>query len=286
MFRIGEFSRIAQTAVSQLRYYDEIGLFQPEHIDKFTGYRYYRATQLPDLNRILAMKDLGLSLEQIKRLVVNHVSAEEIRGMLSLKKAQVEQELHEKIERLHHIEARLRQVEQEGEMSHDDIVLKEIPSQPFFSFREVMPDIRKSQLYLKEMRKLLPSRISKRTLSYFTAVYHSEAFALEDVDVQMGFLLNDGVDEVVQLKSGPELKMNILPRVETAACVVRIGGMTNGIESYANIGHWMESNGYQMSGPVRELFIVPPNPEKIDETVCEIQFPVTLDQSNLLQLSS
>ncbi len=43
MFRIGDFSRIAQTAITQLRYYDEIGLFQPEHIDQFTGYRYYRA---------------------------------------------------------------------------------------------------------------------------------------------------------------------------------------------------------------------------------------------------
>ena len=93
MFRIGEFSRIAQTPITQLRYYDEIGLFQPEHTDKFTGYRYYRAAQLPDLNRILAMKELGLTLEQIKRLVADDVSAEEIRGMLSLKKAQVEQEL-------------------------------------------------------------------------------------------------------------------------------------------------------------------------------------------------
>ena len=52
MFRIGQFSKIAQTAVSQLRYYDQIGLFQPEHTDRFTGYRYYRAAQLPDLNRI------------------------------------------------------------------------------------------------------------------------------------------------------------------------------------------------------------------------------------------
>ena len=286
MFRIGEFSRIAQTAITQLRYYDEIGLFQPEHIDQFTGYRYYRAAQLPDLNRILAMKDLGLTLDQIKRLVEDHVSAEEIRGMLNLKKAQVEQELHNHIERLHHIEARLRQVEKDGEMALDDIILKEIPSQPFFSFRETLSDIRQSQLYLKEMSQLLPSRIGKKKMSHFTAVYHSEAFAMENVDIQMGFLLKDGVDDVIQLKSGPELAMHILPHVETAACVVRVGGMTNGFESYGNIGQWIESNGYKMSGPVRELFIVPPNPQKIEETVCEIQFPVTLNQSNLVQYAS
>ena len=278
MFRIGEFSRIAQTAITQLRYYDEIGLFQPDYIDPHTGYRYYRAAQLPDLNRILAMKDLGLTLDQIKRLVAEDVSADELRGMLTLKKAQVEQELHEKIERLHHIEARLKQVEQDGEMKLDDIVLKELPSQPFFSFRTMLPDIRKSTLYLKEMGKLLPRRIPKKKLGYFTAVYHSEAFAMENVDIEMGFLLNEGFDNAIQLSSGPELKMNILPRVETAACVVRVGGMPNGFESYANIGHWMEANGYRMSGNVREVFIVTPNPERIEETVCEIQLPVTLDR--------
>ncbi|WP_420630683.1 MerR family transcriptional regulator [Candidatus Leptofilum sp.] len=276
MFRIGEFSRIAQTTVKQLRYYDEIGLFQPEHIDRFTGYRYYRAAQLPDLNRILAMKDLGLTLEQIKRLVADDVSADEIRGMLSLKKAQVEQELHQQIERLHHIEARLRQVEQEGEMAVDDIVLKELPPQPFFSFRETLPHIRKSQLYLKEMKKLLPSRLPKKALSHFAAVYHSQAFELESVDIEIGFLLNEGVDEAVQLRSGPELTMNILPRVETAACAVRVGTLPDGYESYANMGRWMEANGYEMAGNVREVFIVPPNPERVEETVCEIQLPVTL----------
>ncbi len=91
---------------------------------------------MPDLNRILAMKDLGLTLDQIKRMVADEISADEIRGMLSLKKAQVEQELHQQIERLHHIEARLRQVEKEGGMTLDDIVMKELPSEPFFAFEK------------------------------------------------------------------------------------------------------------------------------------------------------
>ena len=117
MFRIGEFSKIAQTPITQLRYYDQIGLFQPEQIDQFTGYRYYKASQLPDLNRILAMKGLGLTLEQIQRLVVDSVSADEIRGMLSLKKAQIEQELQGQMMTLRQIEARLKQVEKEGELS-------------------------------------------------------------------------------------------------------------------------------------------------------------------------
>ncbi len=67
MFKIGEFSKIAQSSTSQLQYYDRIGLFQPRYIDGFTNYRCYQAAQLPDLNRILAMKEFGLTLEEIQK---------------------------------------------------------------------------------------------------------------------------------------------------------------------------------------------------------------------------
>ena len=60
MFRIGEFSKLARVTARQLRYYDEYGMLQPAHIDAETGYRYYSATQLPRLHRILALKELGL----------------------------------------------------------------------------------------------------------------------------------------------------------------------------------------------------------------------------------
>lgn len=62
MIRIGLFSKLSQVPVKTLRYYNEIGLLEPAEIDSFTGYRYYSVTQLPRLNRILALKDLGLSL--------------------------------------------------------------------------------------------------------------------------------------------------------------------------------------------------------------------------------
>ncbi len=279
MFRIGEFSKIAQTAISQLRYYDQIGLFQPEHTDPFTGYRYYRAAQLPDLNRILAMKELGLTLEQIKRLVMDNVSAEEIRGMLSLKKAQVEQELHASIERLRHIEARLRQIEQEGELSQDDIVIKELPAQPLYSFRTTYPDIRGASMHRIEMTKLLPSHIPEKKLGYFVAIVHEDAFAIENVDIEIGFLLNAVVDEPVQLSSGHQLTMRMLPPVEMAACVVRVGCMENGYACYAKIGRWLEANDYRLAGPVRDVFIVQAPPDRIEEMVCEIQYPVTLERS-------
>lgn len=96
MFKIGDFSKIAQVSIRLLGYYDEIGLLKPAQIDGESGYRYYTVEQLPQLNCILALKELGLSLDQIRRMS----AAEEIRGMLLLKRTQIEQAINEEALRL------------------------------------------------------------------------------------------------------------------------------------------------------------------------------------------
>src|SRR5574339_582645 len=67
MIRIGDFSKLSRVSVKTLRYYDETGLLKPVHVDPFTGYRLYEYSQLSTLHRILALKDLGFSLEEIGR---------------------------------------------------------------------------------------------------------------------------------------------------------------------------------------------------------------------------
>ena len=71
MFKIGEFAQICRVTVRTLRYYDEIGLLKPAHVDPWTGYRYYARDQAARLNRILTLKDLGLSLEQVGPMLDN-----------------------------------------------------------------------------------------------------------------------------------------------------------------------------------------------------------------------
>lgn len=82
--------------------------------DAQTGYRYYSIRQLPRLNSILALKELGLSLEQIGPLLKDAISTAELRGMLTMKRAQVEQTLHAEAARLRHIESRIAQIDNEG----------------------------------------------------------------------------------------------------------------------------------------------------------------------------
>ena len=95
MFRIGEFAQIAQVSTRQLRHYDQLGLLRPLTTDAVTGYRYYSMRQLPRLNAILALKELGLTLDQIGSQLENEITASELRGMLTMKRAQIEQLLHE-----------------------------------------------------------------------------------------------------------------------------------------------------------------------------------------------
>src|SRR5258705_6262816 len=100
MIRIGDFSQMGQVSVRTLRLYDELGLLKPAYIDKFTDYRYYAIEQLPRLNRILALKDLGFSLEQIARLINEPISAEQLQGMLTLKQNEIEREVQDAQSRL------------------------------------------------------------------------------------------------------------------------------------------------------------------------------------------
>ncbi len=66
MYKIGELSKLSRIPVKTLRYYDSVGLLPPDEIDSFTGYRYYSAAKLSDCYRIVALKELGFSLDEIK----------------------------------------------------------------------------------------------------------------------------------------------------------------------------------------------------------------------------
>ena len=81
-----------------LRHYDQMGLLKPSQTDEWTGYRYYTIEQLARLHRIIALKGLGFSLEQVADLLNRGetVPALELRGMLKLRQAEITRELQEK----------------------------------------------------------------------------------------------------------------------------------------------------------------------------------------------
>src|SRR5690349_19664882 len=92
-FKIGDFSQLGQVSVRTLRLYDQLDLIKPAETDQWTGYRYYTLDQLPRLHRILALKDLGLSLDQIAQLLKNDLPVKQMREMLLQKQTELAQQL-------------------------------------------------------------------------------------------------------------------------------------------------------------------------------------------------
>src|SRR6059036_1535557 len=122
MLTIGAFARLGGVSVRTLRHYEQVGALMPAETDPATGYRYYRARQLARLHRIQALKDLGLSLQQLGPLLDDDLSAAQLSGMLALTRVQLAERVAEDQARLARVEQRLRYIEMEDDMSIDMVI--------------------------------------------------------------------------------------------------------------------------------------------------------------------
>ena len=138
MIRIGDFSELRHVTIKTLRFYDEMGLLKPISVVRFTGYRCYEYNQLPRLHRILALKDLGFSLEEIGQLITGDLSTEQMRGMLKLRQSGIRQKVREEVESLERMDVWLKQIEQEDTMSKNDFVIKKVNPVTVVSTRGVV----------------------------------------------------------------------------------------------------------------------------------------------------
>ena len=68
MLKIGLFSKLSRVSIRMLRYYDEMGLLRPAYIDPDSDYRYYREDQLQTVGWITALRDMGFSLADVRRM--------------------------------------------------------------------------------------------------------------------------------------------------------------------------------------------------------------------------
>jgi DNA-binding transcriptional MerR regulator/effector-binding domain-containing protein len=271
MFTVGEFSRLAQVSKRLLRYYDEIGLLKPVHTDPLTGYRYYSAQQLPDLNRILALKELGLSLDQIQRVLKDKVSMDEMQGMLLLKKAEVEQTLAAELQRIRNIESRLQFIRQRETDKPLDVIVKQIPAQPVLSLRMVMPSFEEGMAFLGQIMTALPP---KSPYGLFFNIWYSGGPYEPDSEVEVGRFVEAKTHAPVPLEKGLQLTYRELPAVATMATFVATGPIETVHIGYSAIGIWAETNGYRFAGEPREVVLQLPQTADGDGGITELQYPV------------
>ena len=272
MFLIGEFSKISRVSKRLLRYYDAIDLLKPAHIDEETGYRYYSANQLSRLNRILALKDLGLSLEQITQMLEADISDDEIQGMLLLKKAEAEQALLEDLQRLRLIETRL-QLNQSADRS-PDVVIKSIPTQPFLAARVQFPTSEELMQYVAELLHVVPAQLSPTVLGAFAGIFFTDDFSQTNHDVELGFFLKRPFSKTIIITDEHRLSPYALPAVETMATAVQVGAPDPVLVGLNKIAHWIEANGYRIAGPYREIGYGVTSTTDLSEVAIEIQIPI------------
>ena len=269
MIKIGDFARLSQVSVVTLRYYDELDLLKPVKVDAFSGYRFYSADQLPRLNRILALKDLGFSLEQVKLMLADGLTPEQLRGMLALQRKEVEKRLAEEQDRLARIEARLRQIELEDKMPIYDVIVKTTPRMVVASRRVTIPTNDQVPQYLgpayMEVYDHIRQQGARDTGPCF-ALWHSPADVYENEDAEAIVPIDRPV------KQTERVKVYELPPTQVAA-VVHQGNFEDFTQGHAALLEWIDANGYQIAGPYREIYIKHEKDDLSDSTT-EIQFPV------------
>ncbi|NLX10526.1 MAG: MerR family transcriptional regulator [Chloroflexi bacterium] len=271
MLKIGIFARVSRVSIKTLRYYDEIGLLRPSEIDPWTGYRYYAVGQLARLNRILALKDLGLSLEQIGQLLDEDMPAEQIRGMLRLKQAEVRQRVEAEQERLARVEARLRQIELEGKMPDYEVVIKEVEPVRVARMCATVACMEEMGPAIGQMFGQLGQAIGQSQTARFAGptitCYHEMNETQTDIQIEAAFPISGtlpeaGGIEVVELPAG------------TMACVVHRGSFESMAGAYSALFAWIEQNGYQIVAPTREVYLQYEPDGDPAQYVTELQFPV------------
>lgn len=274
MFKIGEFSRIARVSARLLRYYDELGLLKPGVVDASTGYRYYTSAQLQRLNRILVLRDLGLTLEQIGDVVENS-SADQLRAMLELRRADSERAVAEERTRLRHIEARIAQLDAGADVL-DDVVIRAEPAQRIVAVRDTVSSFVEARQLIGELARTLPRRLPPGALGAVIGIAHSTEFEPDSIDVELGFMLNGDVASDLAPMGQRILRVRELPAVSHMATCVRVGLPEHAHLITGKIGQHVERHGYRLAGPSREVFLRPPRPDRMEESVVEMQFPVEL----------
>lgn len=253
MLNIGEFARLGQVSPRMLRHYDEIGLLKPERVEAANSYRLYSVHQLGRLHRIVALRDMGFSLDQIRELLLDDVSVVELRGMLRLRRAQIAQTVDDEQQRLRRVEAHLRALEWSDTMEPQDVIIK--PTQPIRVAQATAGGLTQADIgeafsrLMPQVTAHLESVGAKPGIS--VAVYQDDGGATPEGEIVLSVGFDIGDQDV---PDSDTVRVVDLPVTEVAAAIYR--GDADGIPAaWEPLARWIEDSGYQLVGNCRELYL-------------------------------
>lgn len=265
-FKIGDFSRLSRVPVSTLRYYDDIGLFKAAEVDTFSGYRFYTVDQMVQLNYILALRDLGFTLDQIARQLEEDLSLEQMKGMLKMKKAEIQQNIDKELERLARVETRLQQIDQQKKQPNYEIVLKDIDPCRVIGLRGMMPSF-SDVVHLFDKVYAHIGRYGARAAGPALTLYHDKEFREDQIDMEAAAPIHGSFPD-----DPPIITRELAGCL--AASAIHSGSYTDLWRAWHALGYWVAANNLEIAGPSREVYLREGPGTATDEYVTEIQLPV------------
>jgi DNA-binding transcriptional MerR regulator len=272
MLKIRDFARLADISTVTLRHYDEIGLFKPSRVDPATGYRFYAVDQLPQLHRILALKDLGLGLSQIVQILAEGLHPAALQGMLRLKQAELQQRIEVEQEQLSRISARLQYLEQGGCMPPYEVVLKAVRSTTAVSLHLSHTEIAHKWKHANALMALLKQH-DIASIDHLHLLYEEseDSNLRSELQIAIPVELVDACTLVE--KSEGRVVLCELPAVARMASILHRGNPYTIIEALQVLGTWIEANHYTIVGGPRRAVCLRKD-GNMDDYLTEIQFPV------------
>ena len=271
MYRIGQFSRFTKVTVKALRFYEEEGLLEPDWTDPVNGYRYYSTAQLPRAHRIVALRQCGFSIPEIRQVL----AGKNIGPLFVDRKRELEKQVIETASQLASINHYLENIGKEDGMAYE-IVVKELPCVLVYGKRMTVENY---DSYFTEIPKIGEEMLAANPRlrcaddpPYCFIIYHDGEYREHDIDVEF-------CEAVVDRGNGKEtdtIKFKLVDRVPQAACVLHKGPYSTLAFAYRAVFDWIENNGYIPSESPRESYIDGIWNKKDDaEWLTEIQVPVT-----------
>ena len=266
MYRIGEFSKMTKTTVKTLHYYDQVGLLKPNDVDIMTGHRYYATEQLMTLHKIQSLRQIGISIDQIK-LILSGQSSKEI---LEKRRLEVVNELKNYEEQLSRIEFILSGKEEEKMMNYQ-ATIKELPECIVYSKKMTVPNYNAyfdvipaiGQKVLEKYPDLKCANPEYCFIVYLDGEY-------KETDIRIEFC-----EAVTELKEDfDDIKFKKVNKTN-AISVMHKGPYVGLSKAYAYAFEWIENNGYTTSGNPRENYIDGIwNKENEEDWLTELQIPI------------
>lgn len=262
MYKIGEFSMLSKTTIKALRYYEEQGLIKPCFVDKYTNYRYYETSQLEEVARIVFLREIGLSIKEIRDII----GGADLLKSLENRKQSVCNEIALCQNQLQKINKALEEQQMEQK-----IIIKSIPSYTVYYKEGVINNFSEIASFVfaagQECGAHNPM-LKCCQPGYCFVEYLDGEYRESNVAIRY----SEAVESVgVESET---IKFAQIPAVK-CVCIQHKGAYEELRSSYNAILKYIEQNGLKMAALPRECYIDGCwNKENVEDYLTEIQIPV------------